>query len=869
MITNAEIILLYGHQNTESIDGILNNSLFKEFANALNSSSDKHKAYLKAILNLTSAITDYQKSGQRHNLFPEYSKHEIEHSYCVMYYMHQLLGNREQVNCATYFYLIMVALCHDLGMTLIAAGDIDAIKDNNYWNEQKQKYNWYKVLKSVNNIEHNALSVIVRSSHHECEIVNKKVMYLFNKNNYDYSILNDAEWDLIFKGCCSHGISIDEIKEIINRMPQSTVNGILRNRENGKFDGVNFALVCSLLRICDLLDISYDRVGKYNTEESTNPYNLMNKFVESVVIKEDNRSTDNHCISGNTGECKCQRIEKYVKINFKESELKKIDDPNSDLDSRNLYESAYIMLLKYFVQIEEEIKNLKDLLDFETVAASYTENIRPHINERLQYGSEKYNYLKISIDEDGILNQIMSDKLYGSNDMAIRELLQNAIDACQAKALSRKGYIPIISLSYKNNILSIKDNGIGMTPSIIENFFLKAGKSLYKSNAYRYSNSQFFHAGQFGLGVFSAFMLTSQINVKTVPMKNTLQESCFTMKKNSRYARTETVHLQEAKESGTEIEFEIDENITLPDLESFIQRTFVKPDDIGLQILVNGKEVNLLTLPDIAKKQRYELNLNSDLSTKIDLSKYFENVSGFVYLEKCLCSFWLYNQGSSKFEKDCSPSVDTEVAVIEAADQTPGGCGNKIARFIVPWDEYYASTHQDLKFTETVSHLDTLMGKKFSELCKAADINERNVSIRRFKTVFRGITQENVGETFGNSCAVGKSKHFYLNNILITKHGDDFNIPLPMNLHYRVSSVVMNIINFDGEENKEIKLLLNRNGFTPDTYDLIRQALEYAIFKHLLGLQKESHEQFEGVDLNERISRLCAQNNFLIKQENA
>ncbi len=858
MITTNEIVILYGNQNTKLIDELLNNSLFIEFTHVLNPLNEKHKAYLKTVLILTSAITDYQKSGQRRNLFPEYSKHEIEHSYSVMHYMHQLLGNKEQVNCATYFYLIMVALCHDLGMTIINDDDIDAIKSNNYWHEQEQKYNWNKVLKSVNNNAHNASSIIVRSSHHESEIVNKKVTYLFQQNNYDYSILSDAEWELIFKGCYSHGISIDEIKEIINRIPQTVINGVLRKKENGKFEGVNFALVCSLLRICDLLDISYKRVGNYNTEENTNPYNLMNKFVEGVIIEEDNKSPDDVCISGNAGGCKCQRIEKYVKINFRERELKKIDDPNSDSDSRNLYETAYILLLQYFIQIEDELKNLKELLDFETVAGPYTENIRPHINERLQYGNEKYNYLKISIDEDGILNQLMSDKLYGSNDMAIRELLQNAIDACQAKALTCKGYVPIINLSYKNNILSIKDNGIGMTPGIIENFFLKAGKSLYKSNAYRYSNSQFFHAGQFGLGVFSAFMLTSQINVKTVHMKNTLQESYFTVKRNSRYARTETMLLQESKESGTQIEFKIDDNVNLPDLENFIQRTFIRPDNIGLKIFVNEKEINLLTLPDIAKKQHYELNLNHNLFTMIDLSTYLENVSGYIYLEKCLCSFWWYNQ--NKFEKDCIPNIETEVAIIEVVDQTP-----KIVRFIVPWDEYYASTNQDLKHTETVSNLDTLMGQDFSKLCQEASIVGSNIIIRRSKTILNGVTQDNSNEMFGNGCNITKNKLFYVNNILITKRGDDFNLRLPMNLHYHVSCLAMDIINFDSDESKEIKLLLNRNEFTSDTYDLIRQALEYAIFKYLL----ETHEEFEGINLGERISRLRAQYNFLIKQEEA
>ncbi|MCM1439630.1 MAG: ATP-binding protein [Roseburia sp.] len=862
MITNKDILSLYGNSNKQLIAELLNNSLFTEFANVCNPLNEKHTVYLKTILNLTSAITAYQTSGQRHNLFPEYSKHEIEHSYSVMYYMHKLLGNKEQVSCATYFYLIMVALCHDLGMTIINDDDMAAIKCNSYLCEQERKYNYKNVLNSVNNDDHNASSIIVRNSHHEREIIYKKVTYLFQQNKYDYSILNDTEWELIFKGCYSHGVSIDELKEIINRIPQTVIDGILRKKENGKFEGVNFALVCSLLRVCDLLDISYKRVGQYNTERNTNPYNLMNKFVEDVLIEEDNKLLYDDCISGNAGGCKCQRIEKYIKINFRECELKKIDDPDGDVDSRNLYETAYILLLQYFTQIEDELRNLKELLDFEIFVGPFTENIRPHVNERLKYSNEKYNYLKISIDEDGILNQLMSDKFYVSNDMAIRELLQNAIDACQAKALACNGYVPIINLSYYNNTLSIKDNGIGMTPDIIENFFLKAGKSLYKSNAYRYSNSQFFHAGQFGLGVFSVFMLTSQINVKTVHMKNTLHESCFTMKKNSRYARIETMLLQESKESGTQIEFKIDDNITLPDLESYIQRTFLRPSNIDLQILLNGKEIHLLTISDVELKQQYRLNLNRDMSISIDLQKYLNDVSGHLYLEKCPSSIWWYNSSTKEFDMDFRFDDGKEVAVISVFVQTSKNSSNKRVLFIIPWQDYFANTNQELDYTETVNNLEVLMDKDFSELCKKADIIGDKLSIKRFKTILSN--KDNGNEVSGSGCDVTDNKFFYVNNIMITEKGDDFKISLPMDLPYRVSCLVMNIVNVDANKNREIKLLLNRNDFTDDTYKLILTAVRYAIFKYL----SNAVDDCDKIDLSDRINELNCAGNFLIKMEN-
>ena len=853
-------------QKAIAINSIINHALENELIKSfLQVSNDQHQRYLSVIIKLILRIEGFQPSGQRasNGLFEEYSQHEISHSYTIMNYMNQLFGSENKVNSATYFFLIMVALCHDLGMTIITNNDIEKIKRNEYWSEQAKRYNWTKVLKSANEDEKEALSIIVRNSHHENAIIRDKVEFLLKDEN-EYEFLSAAEWDLIYMGCYAHGCSIEKIKEIIIAIEYNPMYREILNKWNeGEFDGVSFALVCALLRICDLLDISGSRIGDYNAARRTNHYNIINGFVDSVEIVNDLRYGNNiGCISGNSGSCECKRVEKCVKINFNEEELLKIDNPISSVDERNSYENAYIDLLKYFEQIENEIKRAKELLNFENVAATYTDRIKPHLNECLKYNTERYKYLKISVDENTVLSELMSNKLYGSSEMAIRELLQNAFDACQAKSIIDKDYTPKIRISYDNGVFSIRDNGIGMSTDIIENYFLKAGKSLYKSNEYKYSNSQFFHAGQFGMGVFSIFMLTQQIKVTTVSVENTTKEHIFTMKKRNRYVKIDSGDPVEFKNghSGTKIELIIDDNVNLPDLESFIKRTFLKPENLNVGIFLNGMQIELPSMLEVEKKQEFKLNRGNSNDIIIDLSDYLNDVRGHVYLGKCACSKWWYNASDDKFETDCKFDGVEEVAEIEVIDQTLKYNINKIVRFIIPWNNYYARTKQDLSFAENLSNLETLMGHDFSKLCKQAGLVGERLRIKRSKERFEEGGEYNGGELVGCGCNATNNKAFYVNNILITEKGDNFKITLPMDLPYRVSCLVMNIINFDSDNDKEIELLLSRNDFTNDTYKKILTAVRYTVFKYLSKMS-------EGIDLSERIKELDCKGNFLIKSE--
>lgn len=133
----------------------------------------------------------------------------------------------------------------------------------------------------------------------------------------------------------------------------------------------------------------------------------------------------------------------------------------------------------------------------------------------------------ISIDTENIF-PIIKKWLYSDKDIFIRELISNGCDAVSKhKRLVSLGETPgddkpykiTVAVSKKNKTLSFSDNGIGMTADEIdkyinqvafsgaEDFFNKYKDKMEESNDI---------IGHFGLGFYSAFMVSSNVEIDTL-----------------------------------------------------------------------------------------------------------------------------------------------------------------------------------------------------------------------------------------------------------------------------------------------------------------------------------------------------------------
>jgi len=138
-----------------------------------------------------------------------------------------------------------------------------------------------------------------------------------------------------------------------------------------------------------------------------------------------------------------------------------------------------------------------------------------------------YRDTKFNLSKNQVIELLMGTKLYGNPEVALRELLQNSIDACLLRDAQEKkwgnSYTPEIHIKYYtedgDDILEVIDNGTGMDQYIIDNYYSKVGSSFYKStdfyNLKAESNAEFYPTSRFGIGILSCFMISDTLIVDT------------------------------------------------------------------------------------------------------------------------------------------------------------------------------------------------------------------------------------------------------------------------------------------------------------------------------------------------------------------
>ena len=120
---------------------------------------------------------------------------------------------------------------------------------------------------------------------------------------------------------------------------------------------------------------------------------------------------------------------------------------------------------------------------------------------------------------------LMINSIYTNKEIFLRELLSNcsdAIDKLYFKALTdnisgltRNDFHIDISVDKENRVLTISDNGIGMTEKELETnlgTIAKSGSLDFKTNE-ALKEEDINIIGQFGVGFYSAFMVANKVEV--------------------------------------------------------------------------------------------------------------------------------------------------------------------------------------------------------------------------------------------------------------------------------------------------------------------------------------------------------------------
>ncbi|MAO24441.1 MAG: hypothetical protein CMJ35_16000 [Phycisphaerae bacterium] len=452
--------------------------------------------------------------SETRRFFFYFTDHTISHSVRIVDSIGRLLSDYQIASLSNHeiYLTIGAALAHDIGLVITEDEARNILNDpeNKLEIERiRKRFEFEKHADIAGGVDRHIVSELVRRHH------GRRCSYM----------LND-DWDAldILTG------SNQSIKKWIGRIAIGHCLDFADLLDDADFptgvfvdsDEVNIRFICFLLRIGDLLDIGTPRAEPFMQR--------LSEPLSQLSLDHWNQYTDierhafGHekaiCISGT---CPTQRAERTLRewVRWLKEE---IEQATVALNTHPQRYRLAIGPLEYKVQ-PKKLKNGLPAYEF-------------------------HDY-RFNLDNDLVFRHLMGNRLYGREDTALRELMQNAVDATRVRlAVECKNDHPancddkcaddlesLYNEYYKNEHLSypitvklsveidplsgeretwlaIEDNGVGMARDTLEQFFLQVGRSRWKTDPIIRS-LHISTIGEFGIGFMSTFMLSDKTVIDT------------------------------------------------------------------------------------------------------------------------------------------------------------------------------------------------------------------------------------------------------------------------------------------------------------------------------------------------------------------
>lgn len=618
------------------------------------------------ISDLQKIIDDIESFADGHlkrvtQVLSEFDIHDISHSQKVIENIEHLLGKQKVGSLSSYelFFLQSSALLHDCAMAP-AEWEISVMKQtegtethyelesslkrdlkapfsykesihfiNESWSQLNVDLNWMFCPESENELKKELALLITQYQEYrngyksqieniktieEFKTINKQIRinfirinhhlrienYIKNLSKYIGQIINQETWGKkiskdLASICRSHGENLSYIYNL------DTESRYINSEKT------NIQFIAIMLRLGDVIHYSYDRAPK--SIFSGKVFNSNHSFQEWAIK---NNGVNYHIKDG--------------VISFKAY----CTNPND-----------YFKLHKYVDYIDKEIQN------YFILSRHWDERYKIKLDEKVDrtgIKNDEDEFLPITglnfrINQKQIIELLMGVGLYKDKYACLRELYQNALDACRTASSYhttkdiKKGYkiIFYIEKIENNTYLVCHDNGIGMNKNIIEGYLLNIGNSYYKSSKFyqeqaRWSG-EFTPTSQFGIGILSCFMLGSRIDIVTKRNNEDLVSCSIEGPHESFYYRKNDILDEEIiGESGTIIRVLLLDNV----LDELIDEPI---DNITLTNISYFKKYELNHLPESLLSYKDILkNWDNNLFSKLNdfIGHPFENISACV-----------------------------------------------------------------------------------------------------------------------------------------------------------------------------------------------------------------------------------------------
>jgi len=504
--------------------------------------------------------------------FDEYTDHSSKHSLAVLKIGDELTEN---INLNKWEISIYILSCyyHDIGMSV---GECEKKKLVSHSEYKKTAIFLRDQIVSDNQLSSSDPDLIdkflfleyIRRNH--AKRSGKWIKNNRSKENEDSYICGAFLWDKVALVAEAHGIDLNEVAP--NRY-------CIDDRLTDQNENINMLFLACLLRLSDYCHMNQNRALPYlrlaQDFYSKKSENIWKKLANVDFVKCDN-ANNKIVVSASFDDYRLHR-----------ATLRECEDIDSELRNQIKWLSKHNSSHKYQVLfVDTEKISIEKNADYCDISSSF-----------------KMDYARVS-------RLLIGSKLYRDSLYALRECIQNSIDAISAYKVKNRHLPGLITIQINDThdtsrSVDIFDNGTGMNKDIIDNYFLSIGSRSYWRTEDFYNKwgnvDDASIIASHGIGVLSYFLIADKIDVFSMYQSNPIHVLLDGQESNVVHLSTEPDNYPKIamgiatpweEGHGTCIRMHLKESVSPSDIAYFLLRNIVRASTT-INVIINNKKYEL------------------------------------------------------------------------------------------------------------------------------------------------------------------------------------------------------------------------------------------------------------------------------------